>query len=89
MMQKIYQVYENLYITEVQEIECTKVTDSNYWTTTGSRRALNTNDYKSFDEELDAINYMGFLIKRKLSSAKSTLEYYEKIESNFKAKYQK
>ncbi len=89
MIQKIYQVYENLYTIEIQEIECTKVTDSNYWTTTGSKNALQTKYYKSFDDKEAAVKYLRALIGRKLSSAKYILEYYEKLESDFKAKYKR
>jgi len=86
-MEKIYQVYENLLL-DINEVECSRVTDNSYWTLNNMRYALDTNYCKSFKSKDDAVRYLKGKINSKINSVKSTLNYYEEKLEEFKSLYE-
>lgn len=88
MKHKIYQVATNLNL-DITEVEYIKKTESFYWKDEKSRDALDTNWRKSFDTKEDAVNYLGHLLKSKITSTQNTLDYYKIQESKFEEMYKK
>lgn len=86
MVLKIYQVCENLRL-EIIEVECLKITENSYWTMNNTRNSLHTNYVKSFLSKEDAIKFLEGKLKAKISSLKSTVDYYEEQLGLFKCLY--
>lgn len=76
MKAKIYQVATNMECG-IYEIEYIRKTDTYFWTSEKNREMLNTKYSKSFETKEEAIYYLKYLIRSKIDTMKSSLEYYE------------
>jgi hypothetical protein len=83
----LYKVNNNLN-SGVQEIKCSRLTDSSYWAEGSpfSNRRFSV-DYWTFTDKQEAINHLIYKIKSNIQHGESIIEHYSAMLENTMEQY--